>query len=179
MCIKKKRRSAFHIAQLGLLFCLAICFSFLEGALPAILPLPGVKIGLSNVVTMYTLFVLGTGQALLLTVLKALFALGTRGVVASMLSFSGGLFSIAAMRLLLYLLQNRTSYAGVSMAGAIAHNLGQLIVAAAILNLRSLFWYYLPFMLIFGVIMGLLTAALLRAAMPYLLAQQKRIDRME
>lgn len=72
-----------ELTALGLLFALALILSFLEGLLPPVpfLP-PGVKPGLSNIVTMYCLLYLGAGQALLLAVLKAGVACITRGITA-------------------------------------------------------------------------------------------------
>lgn len=170
------RYYALRIAQLGLLFALAVCLSFVESLIPS-LPIPGIKLGLSNIVVMYAVFVLGGWHAVLLVVLKALFALLSRGAVAGLLAFCGGSLSVVAMLALLLVFGHRISDAAVSMAGAIAHNLGQLACAAALLQLGQVLWYYLPVLVAAGVASGLLTALLLRAVMPLLRWSQSSYKR--
>lgn len=161
------RGAAGGTAQMGLLFALAVALSALEGLLPSLVPVPGIKPGLSNVVTMYCVFALGARKAFTLAALKALFVLLVRGVSGALLSLTGGLLSVTVMVVLATCLDARLSYGAVSMAGAIAHNLGQLAAASLLLRLPAL-WYYLPALAGSGVVMGLLTAALLRAVMPLL-----------
>lgn len=165
--MQAKGKSA-AVAQMGLLFALAIVFSWLEGLVPAVFPIPGIKLGLSNVVTMYCVFLRGKRNAFLLAALKAGFVLLTRGGVAALLSLSGGILSVAMMSVLLVLLGNKASYTTISVTGAISHNIGQLLAAAYILRFGAVLWYYLPFLLLSGSIMGCLTAVLLRALFPLL-----------
>ena len=90
-----------QVALSGLLFALAMALSFMESAITPLLGLiPGVKIGLANIVVMYALFFMGFPQALTLTVLKAFFVGLTRGATAGLLSLSGGLVSVLVMWLL-------------------------------------------------------------------------------
>lgn len=161
-----KRRPAYRIALLGLMLSLALVLSFFESMLPALPFLPvGVKLGLSNIVTMYCLFFLGAKPALAIAVLKSLFVLLTRGPTGAAMSVAGGLLSVAVMlccRRVLSLGGRLTS-----IMGALAHNVGQLVMAS--LLLRSVFaFYYLPVMILSGVLMGVLTGLLLRFVMPYL-----------
>ena len=161
------RKSAAFVAFLGLLLALAVTLAFVESMLPG-LPLlpPGVKLGLSNIVTMYCLFFLGARPALAVALLKAVFVLSTRGPIAAFMSASGGVASVLAMLAVLRLLP---ALAGmyVSIAGAVFHNLGQLAASALILK-TPLALYYLPVMIISGVVMGIVTGVLLRLVMPYL-----------
>lgn len=164
---KQSTAAARQVALMGMLFALAAVLSALESLFP-VLPMlpPGVKLGLSNIVTMHTLFFMGTGSGMTIAVLKALFVLLTRGPTAACLSLAGGLASVAAMALLLRL-PGPPAAALVSICGAVLHNLGQL--AAAALVLRSAFAFaYLPVMVLSGTAMGLLTALLLRLLGPYL-----------
>ena len=86
-----------RLALMGLLFALAMALSFLESLLPALPMLPpGIRLGLSNIVTMYALFVLGPVSGYTIAVLKSLFVLLTRGAVAAALSASGGIAQPAA-----------------------------------------------------------------------------------
>lgn len=166
--LENEKTSARQVALMGLLFALAIALAFLENLLPSFVPVPGIKLGLSNVVTMYCVFLMGRGRALTLAVLKALFTLLTRGLIASLLSLSGGVLSVVVMVLLLALAGGGLSYSAASMAGAVVHNLGQLTAAALLLRLGAVLWYYLPVLVISGIVMGLLTGILLRTVLPYL-----------
>ena len=82
------------MVRLALLFAAAMALSWLEGLLPAFVPVPGIKLGLSNVVTMYTLFFVGWPSAVVLAVLKGGFEMLTRGLTAGLLSAAGGLLSV-------------------------------------------------------------------------------------
>ena len=161
-----KHRAAYKVAVPGLMLALALVLSLFESMLPALPFLPvGVKLGLSNIVTMYCLLFLGARTAFAVAVLKALFVLLTRGAIGAALSLSGGLCSVCLM-----LLFKRMPGLGdrlISVVGAISHNVGQLILASIIL--KSIYtFYYLPVMILSGVGMGLITGILLRLVMPYL-----------
>ena len=164
------------VALGGMLFALAILLSFVEGmAAPALGLPPGVKPGLANIVVMYALFFLGRGQALTLVLLKSFFAMLTRGPSAGALSLAGGLLSLSALLLLLLPLE-KPSYFVLSVAGAVSHNLGQLLMAS--LWLKTAFSLaYAPVLIVSGVGMGAVTAVSLRLLLPALeragLAHQK------
>lgn len=164
--------SARHVAFMGLLFALAMVLSFVESTLPALPMLPiGVKLGLSNIVTMYCLFFLGTKPAFTLAILKSLFVLLTRGPIGAMMSLAGGLCSVTVMLLLLKLKKLDASYAVLSIAGAVFHNVGQLVMSYFLIN-SSFVYYYLPVMVISGIIMGLATGVVLKVILPYM----KKLD---
>ena len=116
-----------HIALSGLLFALAMALSFIEGTLVIPGLLPGMKLGLANIVVMYALFFMGPRQALVLDVLKALFVFLVSGFTAGFLSLCGGLLSLAVMWVLYYLLPVRPTWFILSVCGALAHNVGQLL----------------------------------------------------
>ena len=86
-----------HIALSGLLFALAMALSFIEGTLTIPGLMPGMKLGLANIVVMYALFFMGPKQALVLDVLKALFVFLVSGFTAGFLSLCGGLLSLLVM----------------------------------------------------------------------------------
>ena len=146
-----------NIALCAVLAALALGLSTLEGLFPVslLIPLPGVKLGLANIVTVFALYRLGAGAALAILVTRCLL---------------GGLFAgnLSAM-LVMILLQRlpRLSVYGVSLGGAAAHNVGQM--AAAVITLGStMVLGYLPFLLavslVTGTLTGFVTALLLRAA---------------
>ncbi len=166
------RPATLRLTSAALLLALCIVLSFVEGLLPEapFLP-PGVKLGLSNIVIMYCLFFIGSGQALLLAVLKSLFVLLTRGATAGLLSLSGGLISVGVLILLMKLCGKRISYMSLSMTGAVFHNLGQLLAVSLLLT-SAVYVSYLPVLILSGAVMGAVNGLLLRAVLPAL----KRLD---
>ena len=129
--------------------------------------LPGMKLGLANIVVMYALFFMGPRQALVLDVLKALFVFLVSGFTAGLLSLCGGLLSLLVMWVLYYLLPVRPTWFILSVCGALAHNIGQLLGAGVIIS-SSLSFYYAPVMLVLGLVMGALTSITLKALLPAL-----------
>lgn len=157
-----------RLALMGLLFALAMALSFLESLLPALPMLPpGIRLGLSNIVTMYALFLLGPVSGYTIAALKSLFVLLTRGAVAAALSFAGGLLSVTVMLLIALLPLVKSQYLLLSIFGGAFHNMGQLAAARWIIG-NQFVWYYLPVLLIAGVIMGVITGLMLKVILPYL-----------
>ncbi len=160
----KQNSSAYKVALMGVLFALAIALSWLEGIVAPMLGLlPGIKLGLANVVVLYALLFLSRRSAAVLVLLKAVFALLTRGGVAALLSLCGGAASLLIM-LLLLVLQKKPSIILLSIFGALSHNVGQLLAARLMLGPLSL--YYAPVLLLCGIVMGVLTSLVLRALLP-------------
>ena len=145
------------IPLLGLMLAIILVLTTLEATLTPLLPLH-TKPGLANVVVMFCLFSLGRREAVLLNVLKSLFVLITRGPMAGLLSLCGGLLSIAVI---IALSSKKQSYSFISVSGAVTHNLGQVTIAAIIMS-TPLIFYYLPTLIISGLLTGLLTATLLK-----------------
>ena len=148
----------------AVLTALALAFSYLENFFPLSLaiPIPGIKLGLANIVTVFALYALGPAQALLILtgrcLLGAVFAGNMNALIFSLL---GG---FSAMLVMILLSRSRhLSIYGVSIGGAAAHNCGQ--IAAACLTLGSM--YYLPILLgaslITGAVTGVAAACLFRA----------------
>ena len=156
-----------RIALSGLLFALAMALSFVEGTLTIPGLLPGMKLGLANIVVMYALFFMGPKQALVLDILKALFVFLVSGATAGFLSLCGGLLSLAVMWLLYYHFPVRPTWFILSVCGALGHNIGQLLGASVILS-TAVSLYYAPVMLVLGLVMGMLTSVTLRAMLPAL-----------
>lgn len=155
------------IAFLGIMLAVVIVLSWLEFMVSSafLLP-PHIKLGLANIVTMYCVIFVGKKSAITLTVLKSLFVFLTRSPIAGLLSFCGGVLSILIIILLVSLFKDKISYVALSVAGAIAHNLGQLGVMIAIIG-RFVALSYLPVMIISGIVAGMLTGALLKITLPF------------
>ena len=128
-------KSVRHVVYVGILFALAITLSWAESLIPPLpfLP-PGVKLGLSNVVTMYCLFCIGWREAFLIALLKGAFAFVTRGATAGLLSGAGGILSVLSLLLCIRLFKQRISYTALSVIGAVCHNLGQLFMASLLVD---------------------------------------------
>lgn len=161
------------IALLGILSAQALALSFIENLLPAMpfLP-PGVKLGLSNIVTMFTAGTMGLLPALAVTLIKSLFVLLTRGVTAFFMSFGGGFLSTVAMCLMIRFVKDKSGFVGVAVVSAVCHNIGQLAVSI-IVTKTTAFVYYAPVLLLSGVVMGIITGIILKAVMPLLMKQSK------
>lgn len=155
-----------QLTACALLAAMALGLSYLENLFPLALaiPLPGVKLGLANIVTVFALYALGAGQAFLILIARCLLgSLFAGNLNALIFSLLGGVSAMAVMTGLSRL--RRLSVYGVSAGGAAAHNCGQ--VAAAILTLGSMApLYYLPVLLgvslLTGGLTGLVCACLFR-----------------
>ena len=148
-----KQSTAKKIALCGLMIALAFVLSYFESLLPLPVGVPGVKLGLANLAVVAALYLLPPGQALLIAAARILLAGLTFGNAFSLLySLAGGLLSFLVM-----LLCKRTplSVVGVSVAGGVSHNIGQIAVAALAMRTARIV-YYLPVLLAAGVGTGLL-----------------------
>lgn len=149
---------------MGMLVALAFIFSYIESLLPTSVGIPGVKIGLANMVVIVTLYTMGAAPAFALSLVRIVLTGFTFGNLASMVySLGGGMLSLLVM-----VIARKTklfSVTGVSVLGAVFHNVGQIIVAALVIENSSLF-YYLPVLMIsgvaFGIIIGVVGAMLIK-----------------
>ena len=152
-------KTAAKVSLMGLLFALAMTFSYLESMIVIPGMPPGIRLGLSNLVTMYCVFFLGKAAGYTMAALKSLFVLLTRGAVAGMLSLCGGLLSVTAILLADFLSKKQLHYLSLSVVGAVFHNIGQLIVAMIVVSNTSLM-IYAPALLVAGVLAGILIGVL-------------------
>ena len=144
------------IVLLGLLTAIALTIFMLEAHIPALVPIPGIKLGLSNIVTVFTVFAIGPweGAAVLLArvFLGAVFA----GNFSTILySGAGGLCAILVTVLLKKILTNKQLWVAGSL-GAMAHSIGQMAAAIGISGTPALA-VYLPVMLVCSILTGLFT----------------------
>lgn len=157
------KQKAARVAFTGILGALALSLSFLESLLPPLPMLPpGAKLGLSNIAAMYAAGSMGLPCALFLAVLKGGFAFLGRGLAAGAMSLSGGLLSTLAACFLLR--RTRCSLMGVGVSGALTHNAAQLGTAWLLTSQAVLF--YVPGLILFGILAGLLTGLALKLVLP-------------
>lgn len=147
-----------QMTQLGLLLSASLVLGYLESLLPVMIAVPGVKLGLANIVTMLVLYHIGGKQAFFIMLLRVVIAgFLYSGVTGIMYGFVGGIFCIAVMVCLRHI--PVFSVLGVSMAGAVFHNAGQIMVAAIVMDNAGII-YYLPALCISGVLSGLVVGYL-------------------
>ena len=144
-----------RVTNLALLVSIGLVLSIIESTFPPLLPVPGAKLGLANISTVIALYTFGPSMALEVTVLRCVLGGLLRGsVVGLLLSLSGGLASTLVMIMLFLLVRRYLSVVGVSVAGAVTHNIAQLSAAYLLVSHAALF-YYLPYLMIVSVPTGL------------------------
>lgn len=153
------KNTAKRVAFISLLIALALAISVAEGWIPlAFIPVPGVKLGLANIVTLFALCFFNFRDALTVLVLRCVLAsLFGSGITALAFSLGGGILALITMYILLK--SNKFSLAGVSIAGASMHSVGQIIASFFMLSTFSVI-FYLPFLLIASVFTGALTGTI-------------------
>lgn len=154
------------VALMGLFCALAMALSFLESLIPPIAPVPAIKPGFSNIVTMFCVSSLGAPYGLAVVLFKAFFALLTRGATAFFMSLSGGLLSFLIMAIIFKYFKNTFGYIGIGVLCALFHNVGQLAVAVVILGEAML--SLTPLLLLSGLVAGLVTGTVFKYTLPVL-----------
>ncbi len=144
---------ASKVAQYGLIAALALVLSYLESLVPS-LGVPGVKLGLPNIAIVFALYRLGWRDACIISLVRVFLVFLLFGNGAGLAySLAGAALSLSLMGLLKK--TGRFSSVGVSVAGGVAHNAGQILVAMALLETARLAWY-LPVLWISGTVAGVL-----------------------
>lgn len=150
--MKAKKNSTKKISGIGLMIALAFILSYIESMLPINIGIPGIKAGLSNVVVIFSLYVFEPMTTFCIAIVRIILVGFTFGSLASLMySFVGGVLSFLVM----YILKKTDMFSinGVSVAGGVSHNIGQIIVAMIVLKTK-LIVYYLPVLIISGTIAG-------------------------
>nr|WP_297767660.1 Gx transporter family protein [uncultured Butyrivibrio sp.] len=154
------------ITTIGILIALALILSYVESQIPAFVAIPGMKLGLTNIVVLTTLYILDVKSAMLINVIRIIIVAILFGSAMSFaFSFVGGMLSTIVMILLKK--SGRMKIIGVSAAGGITHNVGQILTAMVLLGTKAIAWY-LPVLwisgifsgVVIGIIGGLVTARL-------------------
>ncbi len=138
---------------MGLSVALAMILSFVESQVPPLVAIPGVKLGLANIAVVFALYKLGWKEAAMISLIRVFLVtllFGNLGLI--WYSAAGAVLSLAGMVLLKK--TNRFSELGVSAAGGVLHNVGQILVASVVMETDKLS-YYLPILIVVGVATGL------------------------
>ncbi len=154
----RERNKAKSVALYGMLIALAFIFSYVEALIPIPVPIPGVKLGLANLVSVVGLYTVGTAGTVAVSLVRIVLAGFTFGNTFSMMyGLAGGVVSLTAM-----ILARKFQWfdqTGVSMLGGICHNIGQLGVAAYVTKTTAVF-SYLPVLLAAGLVTGIVIGIL-------------------
>jgi heptaprenyl diphosphate synthase len=154
------RYSTYDLTRWSILTALALALSVSESLFfpSALFPVPGMRLGLANIVTLLAIYMFGAIPTMLIVLIRCLITFAFGGnLTAFLFSLAGGMLALVVM----LLLRNSKIFSlfGVSMGGAAAHTVGQILIAAVLV--RSLYVLtYLPVLLLVSIITGLLVAAL-------------------
>ena len=144
------------LTRLALLTTVALIIFTVEAQIPVPVPIPGVKLGLANRITVYAAFTMSPADAVMILMCRIILgSLFTGNMMALLYSLGGGALCIIVTLLLAGIL-SRSQIWIASVVGAIFHNIGQIIVAALVMKTLAVF-VYLPALLISGVITGAFT----------------------
>lgn len=147
---------------MAMLLALAVIMGYLEALIPVVPMIPGIKLGLANFVIVLVMYLFSFREAAVISALRIIlvgFLLSNMSMI--LYSLVGAVLSLTVMALL-----KRTphfSIYGISMAGGIMHNIGQLLVAGALMGFQAILWY-VPFLLLAGMLAGLLIGFLVRVS---------------
>ncbi|NLW91456.1 MAG: Gx transporter family protein [Syntrophomonadaceae bacterium] len=169
MASTPKTASTKKLAIIAMLVAQAAVLHYLESLFPNPVPIPGVKLGLANIITLVALVVFDFRTAMEITVMRTILGSLLAGTLFGMgffMSFAGAVTAAVVMALVLRVLK-KFGMVGISILGAIAHNIGQLIMATFVLHFAGIF-LYLPAMLAFSIPTGLLTGLLINEVVKYI-----------
>lgn len=165
-----KKLTTKQLVTLSALVGVAMILSYIESMIPAFVAVPGVKVGLSNIATVFALYALGWPYAIIVSVVRVfLSALLFGNFVSLIYSLSGAAVALALMILLKRL--NRFSSVGVSVAGGVGHNAGQIIAACIVMENAAISLYIIPLIIsgtIAGVVIGLVAGNLVERVKKYI-----------
>ncbi len=140
------------VATVGVFTALAMIFGYIEAILPLNIGVPGVKLGIANIVTVVAIYKIGVKEAAVISLLRiVLIGILFGSAVSLVYSLTGGVLSFVGM----VICKRWFSEAGVSVVGGVLHNLGQISAAALMLGSAGVFGY-LPVLIVSGVVTGLL-----------------------
>ncbi|RGZ00960.1 Gx transporter family protein [Clostridium sp. AM58-1XD] len=149
---RSSRERTEFISKYGMLIALAFIFSYIESLIPIPLPVPGMKLGLANLVTIVGLYTVGIPGTITVSLIRIVLVGMTFGNMFSMwYGLAGGALSLILM--IVCRAAKWFSPVGVSVAGGVGHNIGQILIAAFVVENKGVF-YYLPALMAGGVAAG-------------------------
>lgn len=166
----KKKLSTKQMVTLSALIAVAMILSYIESMIPAFVAVPGVKMGLSNIATVFALYSLGWPYAICVSAVRVfLSALLFGNFVSLIYSISGAALALALM--ILFKKLGSFSTVGVSVLGGVGHNAGQIIAACIVMENAAISLYIIPLIIsgtLSGVLIGLVAGNLVERIKKYL-----------
>ena len=162
----KKARSRVEgkeIAMCGLFVAVALIFSYVESILPLPMPVPGFKLGFSNIAVISVLYLYGVKEAFFVNIIRVVLAsllFGHGNVQQFLFSLAGGMASLGVMALLKRF--DKFSVIGVSAVGGVVHNIAQVLIAILILSSVAI-GYLIPVFIVIGVVTGVICGVAAKA----------------
>ncbi len=164
------------LSLLSMMIAFAILLSFFERMIPFTIGIPGVKLGLANTVSLLAILLIGYKEAFIILLIRVtLVSLLFGGFSAAMYSYTGGILSVLGMCLVYHLFKDKVSCIGLSVLGAVLHNIGQITMAVIIVNNVRLY-SYLTILLLASIITGCLTGTVSNGLV-YYLKKNKMVSR--
>jgi len=158
------------MTTLALLISVAMILSYIESLIPAFVAVPGVKLGLSNIATVFALYTLGWPAAIAVSLVRVLLSALLFGNIPSLaFSLAGAVLALCSMIPLSRI--DLFSSIGVSVVGAIMHNVGQVIAAAIVMETAAIVYYIIPLLLsgtVAGIVIGIISGILVERIKKYL-----------
>ena len=149
----RSRNNTRRLTALALTVSFALILSFIESRIPAFVAIPGVKVGLANIAVIFALYKFGIAEAAIISCVRVILVSTLFGSPVSFIySFVGAVLSLSVMFLLKR--SSPLTEITVSVAGGVMHNIGQICAASIMLGTNVVI-YYLPFLLLSGVIAGI------------------------
>ncbi|BEP28331.1 Gx transporter family protein [Helicovermis profundi] len=143
------------ITLIGIYIAIALVLNIFENFLPTRVLIPGAKLGLANIITMISLMTLSKKETLVVIVIRVtLGSIFGGGLSGFLYSFSGAVISFSFMILVIMIFKNRISLIGISVTGAFFHGVGQVLMAAIIIQNTRIF-VYLPTLLLASIATGI------------------------
>lgn len=142
------------VSVIGLFTAMALLLSCIENLFPFRTGIPGIKLGIANLIIVIAFYFLPSGEVLSISLLRVFFlSVFSGSPFTAVFSFTGAIASFFAM----YISYRRNSFSpvGISILGGVTHNLAQLLISALLLNTPAFLWYS-PVLLLSGIITGLI-----------------------
>lgn len=154
--MSKNKFSTKRIASIGILTGIALTIFVLESQIPPLVAIPGIKLGLANIISMFALVIMGRRDAFIILILRVVLGSVFSGQAMTLAySLTGGILCLLTEMLLIKHISLNSIWA-VSVIGAVVHNTAQIAVAALITMTPQTF-FYLPYLIIAGIITGAFT----------------------
>jgi heptaprenyl diphosphate synthase len=168
--MKKTLLDTKRLVTLSSLIAVAMILSYVESMIPVFIPIPGVKVGLSNIATVFALYTLGWPYAICVSVVRVLLSSLLFG---SFISLTYSLFGAALALIIMIILMKTDLFSpiGISVAGGVFHNAGQVFAACLVMHNIGISLYMIPLVIsgtLAGILIGIVSGILVKRIQKYI-----------